>query len=251
MQRQALLWKRAGRKIGFVPTMGALHEGHLSLVRQARRRADVVVMSIYVNPVQFGPGEDFRRYPRPFARDRRLAEQAGVDCVFAPLNLYGPGESTRVTEAFCSRGRCGDFRPGHFEGVATVVAKLFNIVQPDVAVFGQKDAQQCDVLERMVRDLNFPVRMVRAPILRDARGLALSSRNAYLKPAEYETALHLPRLLQQAAREGNADRACTRARTLLGKVPGLKVQYVEAAGNRLCAAVQVGSTRLIDNVPLG
>lgn len=249
MQRQALQFKRLGRKISFVPTMGALHAGHLSLVRLARKKSDMVVMSIYVNPTQFGPKEDFSRYPRPFRKDARLAAAAGVDILFAPRNLYMPDDSTQVSESRLSQGRCGRFRPGHFDGVTTVVAKLLNIVQPDVAVFGQKDAQQCDVLERMARDLYFPVQMVRAPILRDSRGLAMSSRNAYLSAREYETALNLSQILNRAAKAGMGS-AVARARKLLSRAPGMKLQYVEAEAGRLCAAVQVGSTRLIDNVPL-
>lgn len=250
MQRRAAAWRRKGEKISFVPTMGALHEGHLSLVRLARKKADRVVMSVYVNPTQFGPKEDFSRYPRPFARDATLAREAGVDVLFAPANLYEPDDSTVVTETFLSEGRCGAARPGHFEGVTTVVAKLFNLVQPDVAVFGQKDAQQCDVLERMVRDLCFPIQFVRAPIKRDARGVAMSSRNAYLSPEEYEKAVRFAALLKKEAGATNAARACARLKKGLLKVDGLGIDYVEAAGGRLCAAVRVGKTRLIDNVTL-
>jgi pantoate--beta-alanine ligase len=260
MQREALRMRREGRRIVLVPTMGALHQGHLSLVKLARRRGDTVVLSIYVNPTQFGPKEDFAKYPRPFSRDRQLAAAAGVDILFAPKNLYAADadrKSTRlnsshlnaadasaaVTESALSLGRCGAFRPGHFNGVTTVVAKLFNLVQPVAAVFGQKDAQQCDVLERMARDLNFPVNIIRAPIVRDANGVALSSRNAYLSAAEYETAKRFAAALKQSAAVGDARRK-------LAAVGGLRVQYVEAANGRLCAAVVVGRTRLIDNVGL-
>jgi pantoate--beta-alanine ligase len=250
MRRRALGWKREGRRVALVPTMGALHEGHVSLVARARRLADVVVMSIYVNPTQFGPREDFARYPRPFARDRRLAAEAGVDVLFHPRSLYHADDSTVVEERELARGRCGEGRPGHFTGVATVVAKLFLIVQPDVAVFGQKDAQQCDVIERMVRDLWLPVRVVRAPIVRDAWGLALSSRNRYLGPEDYERALALPRALKAAARRAGPREAEREARRLLARAPGLEVEYVACVQGRLCAAVRVGTTRLIDNVPL-
>jgi pantoate--beta-alanine ligase len=243
MQREALRLRRQGKKIVLVPTMGALHEGHLSLARLARKCGDVVVVSIYVNPIQFGPKEDFAKYPRPFAKDRRLAISAGVDIIFAPKNLYAGDASTTISESFFSQGRCGAFRAGHFDGVTTVVAKLFNIVQPDVAIFGQKDAQQCDVLERMARDLNFPVRIVRAPIIRDENGVARSSRNAYLSAAEYQVAVHFAKTLKSAGSVAEAKRK-------LGKVPGLRLQYVEAANGQLCAAVFVGKTRLIDNVPL-
>jgi pantoate--beta-alanine ligase len=191
IRRRTEAWRREGRRVVLVPTMGALHEGHLSLVRRARKlagRGGVVVMSIYVNPSQFGPKEDFGRYPRPFREDCRLAAAVGVDAVFAPRTLYAADESTRVVESACSSGRCGPSRPGHFDGVCTVVAKLFLIVQPHAAVFGEKDAQQCDVIARMVRDLCIPVRVVRAPTVRDGRGVAMSSRNRYLSPEEYATA---------------------------------------------------------------
>jgi len=250
MQRQALVWKRAGLRIVFVPTMGALHEGHLGLMERARKMGDCVVASIYVNPVQFGPREDFSKYPRPVEQDRALCRAAGVDVLFCPTSLYAPDDSTRVVEKSLSLGRCGRSRPGHFDGVTTVVAKLFLIVQPDVAVFGQKDAQQCDVIERMVRDLCFPVKIVRAPIRRDLRGLALSSRNAYLKPDEYAAALAFPRILREAVDGAPGARGAEKkARRLLAAAPGLKTDYVEWAAGRLCAAVFCGTTRLIDNVP--
>jgi pantoate--beta-alanine ligase len=207
-----------------------------------------VVMSIYVNPSQFGPREDFGRYPRPFREDCRLARAAGVDAVFAPRTLYAADESTRVVERGCSMGRCGPSRPGHFDGVCTVVAKLFLIVQPHTAVFGEKDAQQCDVIARMVRDLCMPVRVVRAPTVRDGRGVAMSSRNRYLSPEEYATAVEFAAALQEEARGGGGPRAAEgRLRRRLGRMKGLRVDYVEAAGGRLCAAVRVGKTRLIDN----
>ena len=250
MQREALQIRRKGQKIAFVPTMGALHEGHLSLVRVARKYSPVVVMSIYVNPTQFGPEEDISRYPRSLARDKELAGQAGVTHLFVPPGLYASDASTSVLENDCSIGRCGSFRPGHFSGVASVVTILLNLVQPDVAVFGQKDAQQCDVIERVVRDLHLPVKVVRAAILRDSRGLALSSRNRYLSPGDYETALALPRILKQAAGKETVGSAEKAARQALDRVPGMKLQYVEAVRGRLCAAVLVGKTRLIDNVPL-
>jgi pantoate--beta-alanine ligase len=252
MQRRAAAWRRKGEKVVFVPTMGALHEGHLSLVRLARKKGTRVVMSIYVNPTQFGPREDFSRYPRPFARDARLAREAGVDLLFAPARLYAPDASTVVNETFFSRGRCGASRPGHFQGVATVVAKLFNLVLPDAAIFGQKDAQQCDVIERMVRDLDFPVKIVRAPIKRDKRGVAMSSRNAYLSPDEYERAVRFAALLKRESGgpARGAAKACARLKRALSREPGIELDYVEAAGGRICAAVRVGKTRLIDNVPL-
>ncbi|NJK92393.1 MAG: pantoate--beta-alanine ligase [Blastochloris sp.] len=209
MQREALRLKRGGKKIALVPTMGALHEGHLSLVRLARRRTDVVVMSIYVNPTQFGPKEDFQRYPRPWKEDCRLAREAGVTHLFAPRELYAADASTWVEETTFSQGRCGAFRPGHFRGVTTVVMILFQLVQPDWAVFGQKDAQQCDVIERMIRDLHLPIKMLRAPIVRNRQGLALSSRNRYLSPEGLKTALKLSESLKRAAaRGGERGRSC-------------------------------------------
>ncbi|MDR1191344.1 MAG: pantoate--beta-alanine ligase [Verrucomicrobiales bacterium] len=243
MQREAAHLKQLGKKIALVPTMGALHEGHLSLARLARRHGDVVVLSVYVNPKQFGPREDFTKYPRPFARDRRLAADNGVDILFAPGNLYADDASVTVSESVLSQGRCGAFRPGHFDGVATVVAKLFNLTRADAAIFGQKDAQQCDVLERMARDLNFPVEIVRAPIARDADGVARSSRNAYLSTAERQVAARFAAELGKSASVGDA-------RWRLEKIAGLKLQYAEAANGRLCAAVWIGRTRLIDNVEL-
>jgi pantoate--beta-alanine ligase len=250
MQRQTRKWHDSGERVVLVPTMGALHPGHLGLVEKARKLGDRIVVSIYVNPRQFGPREDYSRYPRPFKKDRELCREAGVDVLFAPGSLYAADDSTGVWETTLSRGRCGASRPGHFDGVITVVAKLFLIVQPDVAVFGQKDAQQCDVLERMVRDLHFPVKLVRAPIHRDAKGLAMSSRNAYLSAEQYARALVFPRMLRRAAEEGTSpEDAEKRARRLLSRCPGLKVDYVEWAGGRLCAAVWCGSTRLIDNMP--
>lgn len=250
MQREALLLKKKGQKIVLVPTMGALHEGHLSLVKRARKRGDVVIMSIYVNPTQFGPSEDYTKYPRPRKKDQDLARNAGVDVLFAPKALYAKDESTRVVEGEKSKGRCGRYRSGHFDGVCTVVAKLFMIVQPDYAVFGQKDAQQCDVIERMARDLCFPVKVIRAPLIRDKNGLALSSRNRYLSDEEYQMALQLPQILARAASCGDSKRAVAQARTELIDAPGLRLQYVEAAGKYLCAAVYVGQTRLIDNMPI-
>jgi pantoate--beta-alanine ligase len=250
MQREALQMKRDGKKIALVPTMGALHAGHLSLVQRARKLCPIVVMSIYVNPTQFTAGEDFSRYPRSLAQDQELARQAGVTHLFAPRQLYAADVSTTIHEQSFALGRCGTFRPGHFSGVATVVTILFHLVQPDLAFFGQKDAQQCDVIERVVRDLHLPIQIKRAPILRDANGLALSSRNRYLSLSEYETALALPRILKVAARAASPSQSEKEARIKLSRVPGLSVQYVEAVKGRLCAAVLVGKTRLIDNVPL-
>ena len=234
-----------GRKaVGLVPTMGAFHEGHLALIRAARAECETVVVSVFVNPAQFGAGEDFERYPRDEQRDSNLAEQAGTDYVFAPGpdEVYPTGYQTWVDVERLGSVLEGAHRPGHFRGVATVCLKLFNIVRPDRAYFGQKDAQQVAVVRRMVRDLELAVEIRAVPTVRDADGLALSSRNAYLSPEDRERALVLPRAL--------ATRDPERARELLN---GLDADYVEVADFEprvLAAAVHVGGTRLIDNVVL-
>jgi pantoate--beta-alanine ligase len=202
MARQAAAWIASGEEVGLVPTMGALHEGHLTLVRRARRECGRVAVSIYVNPTQFGPKEDLARYPRPRREDLALCRKAGVDLVFAPANLYLPDHSTCVEEGARAEGREGASRPGHFRGVATVVLKLFNLVRPGRAYFGQKDAQQLEVIRRMVRDLDVPVRLVAVPTVRDGDGVALSSRNRYLSPEERLVAAEFARRLQRAARRG-------------------------------------------------
>jgi pantoate--beta-alanine ligase len=226
--------------IGLVPTMGAFHEGHLSLFRAARSENDVVVVSLFVNPAQFGPGEDLDRYPRDEERDARLAEQEGVDVLYVPAaqEIYPPGFQTWVEVEQLGSMLEGEHRPGHFRGVATVCLKLFNLVRPQRAYFGQKDAQQAAVVRRMVNDLAVPVEIRVCPTVRDEDGLALSSRNAYLSPEERAQALALPRALQ------------ARDRALLN---GLEVDYFEEADFEprvLAAAVRVGQTRLLDNVIL-
>ena len=233
-----------GGEIGLVPTMGAFHQGHLSLFRAARSENDIVVVSLFVNPAQFGPEEDFHRYPRDEERDRRLSEEVGVDYLFAPSReeMYPAGFQTWVEVEELSKPLEGDFRPGHFRGVTTICLKLFNIIRPRRAYFGQKDAQQAAVLKRMVRDLDLELEIRILPTVRDEDGLAVSSRNAYLSPEEREAALALPRALQT--------RNPSAARELLD---GLAVDYVEVADFEprvLAAAVRVGSTRLIDNVVL-
>jgi len=230
--------------IGLVPTMGAYHEGHLALFRAARAANDVVVASLFVNPAQFGTGEDLATYPRDEARDARLAEETGVDVLFVPAaeELYPPGFQTWVDVERLGSMLEGEHRPAHFRGVATVCLKLFNLVRPDRAYFGQKDAQQVAVLKRMVRDLDLDVELVVLPTVRDADGLALSSRNAHLSAEERELALQLPRAL------ATEDPAAARA-----TLNGLEVDYVEVADFDppvLAAAVRVGNTRLIDNVVL-
>jgi pantoate--beta-alanine ligase len=245
MRRASAAWVREKGEIGLVPTMGALHAGHLELVRRARTECARVVVSIYVNPAQFGPKEDLARYPRPWRHDLALCRQAGVDVVFAPENLYGPHHSTWVEEVTQSAGREGGSRPGHFRGVATVVLKLFNLVRPARAYFGRKDAQQLEVIRRLVHDLDVPVKIVPVATVRDADGLALSSRNRYLSPRERMVAVEFARRLQAAARHGAE--AAPWLRRELKSVPGLRLDYAEVAEGRLCAAVWIGSTRLIDN----
>jgi pantoate--beta-alanine ligase len=231
-------------EVGLVPTMGAFHGGHLALLRAARAENDLVVASLFVNPAQFGPGDDLRRYPRDEERDATAAEGAGVDVLFVPSTeeMYPPGFQTWLEVEELSRGLEGEARPGHFRGVATICLKLFSIVRPRRAYFGQKDAQQVAVVKRLVRDLELGIEIRVVPTVRDADGLALSSRNAYLSPDERERALALPRAL--------ATRDAGRARELLA---GLDVDYVAVADFDppvLAAAVRVGATRLIDNVLL-
>ncbi|HYY64418.1 MAG TPA: pantoate--beta-alanine ligase [Gaiellaceae bacterium] len=230
--------------VGLVPTMGAFHDGHLALFRTAREENDIVVASVFVNPAQFGANEDLATYPRDEERDAELAENAGVDVLFVPAaeELYPPGFQTWVEVEQLGRVLEGEFRPGHFRGVATICLKLFNIVRADRAYFGQKDAQQVAVLKRMVRDLDHEVEIRVVPTVRDADGLALSSRNAYLSAEERERALALPRAL--ATKDPKAARA---------QLDGLDVDYVEVAEFEprvLAAAVRVGKTRLIDNIVL-
>ena len=269
--RQArTMWRVRDRSVGFVPTMGALHEGHLSLVRAARDACDRVVVSIFVNPTQFGPTEDLEKYPRTFEQDKVLLEGAGVDLLFAPNaeEIYPRGAQTFVTVEELSSRLDGLSRPGHFRGVATVVAKLFNLVQPDAAFFGQKDAAQVAVLRRMVRDLNFPVEIVVCPTVREPDGLAMSSRNRYLSPQQRKSALALSqalRAMENAAKAGEhrADILLAQGLRVLESEPGIRVDYLAAvhpdtleplenlaAGGLLAVAAFAGETRLIDNVLL-
>jgi pantoate--beta-alanine ligase len=241
--REALAASR-DETVGLVPTMGAYHDGHLSLFRAARAECDTVVASLFVNPAQFAEGADLSRYPRDEERDGRLARENGVDLLFAPAvdELYPPGFQTWVEVGELSTRLEGEHRPGHFRGVATICLKLFNLVRPQLAYFGQKDAQQVAVLRRMIRDLDLELSLRVLPTVRDADGLALSSRNALLSPAERERALALPRAL--ATRDPAAARAA---------LDDLDVDYVEVVDLDppvLAAAVRVGSTRLIDNVVL-
>ena len=246
---------RTGRRLGLVPTMGALHAGHEALVRRARAECDVVVASIFVNPAQFGPAEDFERYPRDEQRDAGLAEAWGVDHLFVPSveEMYPKGFGTWVEVEGLTDRLEGAARPGHFRGVATVCLKLFNVVRPDRAYFGQKDAQQAAVLERMARDLDLELEIRVIPTVRDADGLAISSRNAYLGAEERQAAAALPRALAAGARAG-PDKAAEAARAVLAEEPRLAPDYVEVARLNgrvyLLAAARVGRTRLIDNVVL-
>jgi pantoate--beta-alanine ligase len=258
-----------GKSIGLVPTMGAFHEGHLSLMRRARADEDIVIVSLFVNPLQFGPSEDYQAYPRDFETDARLAQAEGVDLIFAPTveEMYPREQLTSVQVAEISEGMCGEFRPGHFTGVATVCSKFFNIVQPDRAYFGEKDYQQLQVIRRMVQDLNLTVRVVGVPTLREADGLALSSRNRYLSPEERAVAPALRAALKagaEAVRQGaTGPQAEVVVAEVLGEQPLFRLQYVKAvhpdtlepahwAGPPMviAAAAHLGTTRLIDNIKI-
>ena len=261
---------RDGKRLGLVPTMGALHEGHLSLVRAAKAQCDVVAVSIFVNPRQFGPNEDFSKYPRSFERDCRLLEAEGVDLVFAPSieEMYPSGAVTYVTVEGMSEKLCGRSRPGHFRGVTTVVAKLFNIMEPNRAFFGQKDAAQVAIICRMVRDLDMPVDIVVCPIVREPGGLAMSSRNAYLDVPQRKSALLLHQALtrvQALFDHGvrGADKLITAGRAAFAEEPSVRLDYLEIVDPDtlepvaeitqpalVAVAAFVGATRLIDNIVL-
>ena len=269
MRAWAQAERARGRKIGFVPTMGFLHEGHLRLVDRAKELADRVVLSIFVNPLQFGPKEDFTKYPRDLVRDRQLAEGRGVDCVFVPAasEMYPAESVARVTGGPEADTLEGAARPGHFSGVLTVVAKLFHLVAPDVAVFGRKDFQQATLVKRMVQDLDFAITIDVLPTVRELDGLALSSRNTYLSADQRRSALALSRALrttEQTWRSGEADPAALQRRGMdVLRAPGVEPEYlalvdedlqpVARATARTVAvlAARVGATRLIDNVVLG
>jgi pantoate--beta-alanine ligase len=262
--------RRTGLRLGLVPTMGALHEGHLSLIRAAKASCQVVAASIFVNPTQFGPNEDLARYPRPFERDLELLENEGVDLLFAPSvdEMYPSGAVTWVTVEELSGKLDGHSRPGHFRGVTTIVAKLFHAVEPDAAFFGQKDAAQVAIIRRMVRDLNFSAEIVVCPIVREPDGLAMSSRNAYLDPQQRKQALVLQRSLMQVKQmagdgESNAAKLSTAAKEVFAGEPAVRLDYFEivdrdsldpvnnvARGALVAVAAFVGTTRLIDNIVL-
>lgn len=262
--------RAAGQRIGFVPTMGALHAGHLSLVRAARSQMDFVAVSIFVNPTQFGPNEDFNNYPRTLDRDRGLLQAENADLLFTPAaaDMYPPGAATFVTvEGLSERGE-GRSRPGHLRGVATIVNKLFNIVRPDAAFFGQKDAAQLAVIRKMVHDLDLPIQIVGCPIVREPDGLAMSSRNAYLDPTQRKRATVLYRALLQVQHahergERSAQRLIAAAAQVFATVPEVKLDYVEVVDpetlepvaqvereSLVAVAAKVGTTRLIDNIVL-
>lgn len=259
--------QRAGKTVGFVPTMGALHEGHISLVRAARAQSDVVVASIFVNPTQFGPNEDFAKYPRSFERDKAMLEAENTDCIFSPSveEMYPPGATTWVTVEGLSEKLDGRSRPGHFRGVTTVVSKLFNIVEPQLAFFGQKDAAQVAIIRKMVHDLNFDVKIVVCPIVRESDGLAMSSRNAYLSPEQRSQATVLHRALECVRvriekGETKAENLISLGKETIAGEPGVRLDYFEVVnpdtlgpvtditnGALVAVAAYVGTTRLIDN----
>ena len=262
--------RREGKSLGLVPTMGALHEGHLSLVRAAKVQCDLVAASIFVNPLQFGPSEDLAKYPRTFDRDRELFRQEGVDCIFAPSveEMYPAGAVTYVTVEGLSDKLCGRSRPGHFRGVTTVVSKLFNIVEPDRAFFGQKDAAQSTIIRRMVRDLNIPVQVVVCPIVREPDGLAMSSRNAYLDAQQRESALVINQSLRAVQErfdqgEHKAGALIEAGIRVFAQAPSVRLDYFEIVDPEtldpvddlsraalVAVAAFVGKARLIDNTLL-
>lgn len=271
MQTTVRSFKREGKTIAFVPTMGFLHQGHASLLREGRKRADILVLSIFVNPIQFGKNEDLDRYPRDVERDCLIASECGVDVVFMPTanEMYPAGFQTSITVRDLSKPLCGASRPGHFDGVATVVAKLFNIVMPDLAFFGRKDYQQLALIRRMVNDLSMPVQIIGLPIVRESDGIAMSSRNAYLSPQERQSALALSRAIQEVrasydSGERSIEALRQKALAVIQQESLLQIDYLEfcnehslqppaeATDNTLFAlAIKAGKTRLIDNTVLG
>jgi len=270
IRKELALLRSAGKTIGLVPTMGYFHEGHLSLMEVARKNCEIVVVSLFVNPTQFGPNEDLAKYPRDFERDEQMAKERGVDIIFYPdsREMYPDPFLTYVMTEKLSGMLCGESRPIHFRGVTTIVAKLFNIIQPDVAVFGRKDAQQAIIIKKMVADLNFPVEIIVAPIIREADGLAMSSRNTYLSSEERKQAPIIYRALQKASemvRRGELDAGCVERsiRQQIETAPLARIEYIEIVneknlepvktidpGTFVAVAVRFGKTRLIDNVVL-
>jgi len=270
MQKITAQAKKSGQKISFVPTMGALHEGHLSLVKRAKKLGDITVVSIFVNPTQFGPGEDLSKYPRTFESDRQKLRQFDVDYLFAPTKdiIYPDGFETYIIAEKLSQILEGEFRPVHFKGVTTVVAKLFNIVQPDTAVFGQKDFQQSVIIKKMVADMNFPVKIVVAPTVREKSGLAMSSRNKYFNTEQRKRACVLYKSLKEAriviaSGERSAAKIRQRMKKLIDNTPGIKLEYIAVTDNErlmpirklkgkftISLAVRLDEVRLIDNISI-
>lgn len=271
MQSLAEKWRKSGKIISFVPTMGYLHEGHLSLLRKGKKLGDILVISIFVNPIQFNQKEDYEKYPRDEKRDLELAESAGVDIAFIPdvKEMYPEGFQTHVEVEKITANLCGAFRPGHFKGVTTVVTKLFNIVKPHIAIFGEKDYQQLKVIERMVKDLNFDIKIIPGETIREKDGLAMSSRNARLSPEERKKAVLISRALNSANElfkngERSAEKLIKTALDILRREQALRVEYLKAVDaetledidtiNRravIATAVWLGNVRLIDNIKLG
>ncbi len=271
LREEITSWKKEEHSIGLVPTMGFLHEGHLSLVREARTRCDKLVTSIFVNPLQFGANEDLDRYPKTLQRDTQLLEREGVDLLFCPqpAAMYQKGFQTSVTLGEIASNLCGSSRPGHFEGVATVVCKLFNLISPDIAVFGQKDYQQLMIIQQLVEDLNFPVEIIGCPIVREPDGLAMSSRNKYLTDAERKEAVRLYKALIQARQMIEEQGICPSVQVkrsvqdMIEESPLCRVDYVAVVnaqtlspverakqGDIIAVAVFLNKTRLIDNMLL-
>lgn len=268
MKTYARIMKKEGKLVGFVPTMGYLHEGHLSLIRTARKQSDVVIVSIFVNPIQFGPDEDFKKYPRDIQRDENLAKSCGVDVLFYPKkeDMYPKGFSTYVNVEKMTNNLCGKSRPGHFRGVTTVVMKLFEIVKPEIVYFGQKDAQQAFVIKKMVEDLNMNITMKVLSIVREEDGLAMSSRNTYLSKSERKDAAFLYRslmLAQELINSGEKDpkKIIKKMRELIADAPSAKIDYISIVDTKslkdtssikdeilIALAVVIGKTRLIDNI---
>lgn len=271
MQSYCEALRRAGKKISFVPTMGYFHEGHLSLMKEACKQADCVVVSIYVNPTQFGPKEDFSKYPRDFERDREMAQSVGVDVIFFPSNqeMYPETYQTYVDVEQVTKNLCGMSRPGHFRGVTTICCKLFNIVKPHTAIFGKKDFQQLAAIKRMVKDLNMDLEIIGMPTFREPDGLAMSSRNVYLSKEERSSALALVGALKLAQKlyaegERKADVMIQQAESLIKSAPFTEIDYIKICNTStledvneikqeavMALAVKVGKTRLIDNSVLG
>jgi pantoate--beta-alanine ligase len=270
MQAVSLAWRKLGQQIALVPTMGYFHDGHLALMRYGRQHGDRLVVSLFVNPTQFGPSEDLDRYPRDLKQDAARARKVGVDVLYTPAaaDMYPPGYQTYVSVEDLSQPMCGASRPGHFRGVATVVLKLFHQVLPQLAIFGEKDYQQLAVIKRMVADLNVPVEVVGRPIVREADGLAMSSRNSYLSPEERRSALGLYQALTEArviaaSGENNADKILAEVKQMISQNPHTRLDYavlvdpatLQNVGTihgsaRLAVAAWVGTTRLIDNMLL-